>query len=155
MNLVTFWRIGFVLHTDLWPSRQSEILWTRRTCENKQNQSRGWMEICGCYEMKYADAYVRGHSVIVSHRLESFTRTPAGLRAPLRQLPTAGRRLSTRSRPRSRSAMWGLEDNSTWNGPEKENVWINMAVCICPPVSVAHTPTEALTPRRIKSVIFL
>ena len=47
-----------ILHTDFWLSRQSEILRTRRTCENKRKQSRGWTEMYGCYEKKYANAHV-------------------------------------------------------------------------------------------------
>ena len=41
------------------------------------------------------------------------------------------------------------------NGQEK-NLWVNMAVFICLPVSVSHTPTEALTPRKNKKTyVFL
>ena len=42
-----------------WHSRQSETLCAGRTCENRQKQSRGWKEMCGCYEMIYADVHVR------------------------------------------------------------------------------------------------
>ena len=49
----------FSIDIDPWPSRQSEILCTGRTSENKWKQSCGWTEICGCYKMIYADAHVR------------------------------------------------------------------------------------------------
>ena len=48
-----------VLHFDPWPSCESNILCTGRTCENKRKQSGGWMKICGCYERIYADTHVR------------------------------------------------------------------------------------------------
>ena len=45
--------------------------------------------------------------------------------------------------PRSRSAMWGLEDNTVQYIQEKK-LWVNMAVSIRhrPPVRLSHT-TEA------------
>ena len=48
-----------MLYIDPWPSRQSEILCTGHTSENKRKQSRDWTEMCGCYEMIYADSYAR------------------------------------------------------------------------------------------------
>ena len=47
------------LHTGPWLSYQSEILCTGLTGENKRKQSRGWMEICGCYEMIYTNGHMR------------------------------------------------------------------------------------------------
>ena len=43
-----------LLYIDPWPSRQSEILCTGCTGENERKQSRGWTEMCGCYQMIYA-----------------------------------------------------------------------------------------------------
>ena len=54
---------------DCWPSHQSEILYTGRTCENKQKQSRCWSEMCECYEMIYANSHLSA-SQSVSARLQ-------------------------------------------------------------------------------------
>ena len=50
-----------MLHIDSGPNRQSEILCTGRTCENKWKQSRSLKEmwVCVCYEMIYADVHMR------------------------------------------------------------------------------------------------
>ena len=48
-----------LLHIDSWLSRQSEVLFTGCICENKRKQSHGWMEMCGRYEMIFADAYLK------------------------------------------------------------------------------------------------
>ena len=49
---------GDLLHIDPWSSRQSKILCTGHTRENKRKKSGGWAEMCKCYEMIYADAHV-------------------------------------------------------------------------------------------------
>ena len=46
-----------LLYIDPWLSRQSEILCTERTSENKRKQSRGWKEMYECYEIIYTDGY--------------------------------------------------------------------------------------------------
>ena len=145
------------MHIDLWPSCQSEILCTRCTCENKRKQSRGWAEICRCYEMIYTDAHLRygqlehvswGSLSLQQKKAVSHGCASVWLSAQLGERPTAGLRLRT-PRPRSRrSGKWGLEDNIAWYAQKK--LWVNIAVCLHLPISVSHSPIKALTPRRIK-----
>ena len=47
--------------------------------------------------------------------------------------------------PRSRSAKWGIEDNTAWYGQEKKKLGVNTVVCIRFSISVSHTPGEAMT----------
>ena len=81
-----------MLNIDPWASRQSEILCSGRACENMRKQSRGWTEMCRCYEMIYE---------MLSWDMDKFQSwTSSGsasewLGAPLRQRLTAYLRLSS------------------------------------------------------------
>ena len=110
--------VKIVLHTDPWLSRQSEILCTGWTSENKRKLFGGWTEMCRCFQMIYVDAHRDTDSV--RHSLESVT-------------GAADIRL------RSRSANWSLEDNTACYGRDK--LWVNMADCVplSPPICLSHT----------------
>ena len=54
-----------------------------------------------------------------------------------------------------KDANCGIEDNPTRYGQEKKKLWVNVTVSVRLPVFVSHIPTQALTPTRIKKVIFL
>ena len=99
-----------MLHIDSWPSRQSEILCTWHTCVNKRKQSRGWTEMCGCYEMIYTDAHVRyGESSLRPEEIRSVTESASEwLGVPLGKQTTTDLRLST-PQSRSRSTKWDPE----------------------------------------------
>ena len=59
-----------LLYADSWPSRQSEILGTGRTCENKRKHSCSGTEAYGCDEMMHAYAFFRYGSMWVGLSLQ-------------------------------------------------------------------------------------
>ena len=136
-----------MLHIDPWPSHQLEILCTSHTCENKWKQSSGWTEICGCYEMIYADAHMRYMESVLSQcqlaaRRDSVSHGSASewLGTPLGQQPTPVLWLNTLWLRSRRNAKWGLGDNAAWYGQEKK-LWVNVAVSICLPLSICLSHT--------------
>ena len=148
------WKLFLLLHIGYW----SLILFTGRTNENNQKQSRGWTEMYRYYEMIYADAHVRYEQFSVSLSLELVTGVPANGWVPRwGQGFTAGLRLSTHWPKSRRNVKCGLKDNIVWYGQEKNKLWVNIAVGIRLPLSpfvsvchrlspsISHT-TEALTP---------
>ena len=93
-----------------WPSRQSEILSTRRTYENKQNQSRGWTEMCGCYEIIYADTHVRYKRSESQSWVSFCLQLREGRRVAGRPSGAASHRAAHSGPPEQQK--WGLEDNT-------------------------------------------
>ena len=147
-----------LLHTDLWPSRQSGILCTEHTSENKPKKSRDVAEMSRCHEMIYVDAHWNTGNVSVKVSLESVL--ICGHRGANEMLgtpqvqqltpqPTVVFRLS-KPRPRSRrSAKCGLEDNAGWYYWKKLLVNITVSIRLPPFVCLSHHR------RIIKRVIFL
>ena len=139
-------------YTVAWLSRQSEILCTGCTSENKWELSHGWKETCGCYEMIQAvsvlsQSQLAARRDLVSHRSSSkWLDTPLGHH--LTEQPTVGLQLSTATRLRSRRAKWKsrrAEDlrvlqcgmikrriyGSVW-----QSVFVSLHLCLSPSVSL-------------------
>ena len=166
-NTKSIWTITirlFVLHIDPWQSHQSEILCIGCTCENKQKHSHGWMKMCRCYEMIYAETLMRyknlslGVSACSWKRYSQSWGRPASGWAPHWSLgPTADLQLST-PQPRSRKSAKRVTLKIIWHVMVKRrsygSIWQSSFVSLRPFVCLFHT-TEALTPRRIKTISFL
>ena len=141
-----------LLYIDSWPSRKLEILCTGRTRENMLKQSRGWLEMYGCYEICWCPRKMRA-----VYECESWI----SLSLPSRERQRVdGRPAEAESHrvaqsgppieypwPRSRrSAKLSLEDNTVWYGQNK--LWGNVIVFIRLPPSVCltHTLTPPMDP---------
>ena len=107
----------------------------------------------GRYKIIYADA-CRWVGLLGSWVIEGLSQSQLAITMSALLGPATHRASGWVPRPRSRSAKWGLENNTAYYGQEKK-LWVSIAVCLfLPPyVCLSHT-TEALTPRRIKRDIF-
>ena len=94
--------------------------------------------------MIYAEAHVS--------QWQSWSLSLQSLRAPCWSsgLKRASGWVPPLRRSRSRSAKWGLDDNTAWYGQEK--LWVNITVCLCLPVSVcpSHVSQKVQPFPRIK-----